>query len=248
MILFISSPLPSLHGKSDKLSKYVIFTGKKFLYSFVAITLEMFFFTKASLLNNQPQFTVKAEANKAFDKSCLIGTFNTGDIADCLEHCLKDCRCQSFEICENTKCKLCSSHKEDNSSLLQENGCCIYATYEMQQLTKNLQVKRNFLIHQIQKKSNIIYPQTGSDLMNAIAIQDCAHYPTFRDSSPSAFIRFDLMLKIRGLSASDIPDEYTSTGVLRRWVVGATFVWRLHSSKLNQSGSNFCWILYLVAI
>jgi hypothetical protein len=71
--------------------------------------------------------------NKTFDDSCLINekTFNTGSIADCLEHCLEDCRCQSFQICGNTKCQLCSSHKEENSSLLHDNDTCIYAMYEM---------------------------------------------------------------------------------------------------------------------
>ena len=118
--------------------KYVIFTEKLFLYSLVAITLEMFFYTTASLLNSQPQFTVIAETNKAFDKSCLVGTFKTGDIADCLEHCLQDCRCQSFQICQNTKCQLCSSHKEENSSLFHEKEDCVYAMYGMQ--NKKLQV------------------------------------------------------------------------------------------------------------
>ena len=43
-------------------------------------------------------------------------------------------------------------------------------------------------------KSNIFYCRTGLVLMNAIATQDCIHDPTFRHSSPSVFIRGDLML------------------------------------------------------
>ena len=138
-------------------------------FSLAAIILSVLSYNEASMFDNGPQFTVKAEANKEFDKSCLIGTFNTGDMADCLEHCLKDCRCQSFQICRNTKCQLCSNHKEDNGSLLQENDSCIYATYEMQQLTKTLQVKHNLLIHRIQNRlffdcfkiGNVSYDYTG---------------------------------------------------------------------------------------
>ena len=48
-------------------------------------------------------------------------------------------------------------------------------------------------------KSNIFYCHTGLVLMNAIATQDCIHDPTFRHSSPSVFIRGDLMLKTQGL-------------------------------------------------
>ena len=44
-------------------------------------------------------------------------------------------------------------------------------------------------------KSNILYCHIGLVLMNAIATQDCIHDPTFRHSSPSVFIRGDLMLK-----------------------------------------------------
>ena len=94
------------------------------------------------MFNSQPPITLKAENNKAFNRSCLFATFKitSGSIADCLEHCLEDCRCQSFQICQNTKCQLCSSHKEENSSLLHEKDGCIYATYEIRHLTKKFQV------------------------------------------------------------------------------------------------------------
>jgi hypothetical protein len=94
------------------------------------------------MFNSPPQFTIKAEKNKEFDKSCLIDTFNigSGNIADCLEHCLENCRCQSFQICQNTKCQLCSSHKKENSSLLHDKDGCVYAMYEMRDLTEMFQV------------------------------------------------------------------------------------------------------------
>ena len=99
-------------------------------------------FNKALMLNSQPPFTIKAEKSKAADESCLFATFNTktGNIADCLERCLENCRCQSFQICQNTKCQLCSSHKEENNSLLHDEDGCIYATYEMRNYTETVQV------------------------------------------------------------------------------------------------------------
>ena len=91
------------------------------------------------LHNSRPQFTIKAEEKKAADESCLFKTFSikTGNIADCLGRCLENCRCQSFQVCQNTKCQLCSSHKEENSSLLHDKNGCIYATYEMRNYTES---------------------------------------------------------------------------------------------------------------
>ena len=111
-------------------------------HSVAAIILATLSYNNASMFNSQPQFTIKAEKHKAFDNSCLIGTFNieNGNIADCLEYCLKNCRCQSFQICQNTQCQLCSSHKEENSSLLHDKDDCVYAVYEMGHLTGHLQV------------------------------------------------------------------------------------------------------------
>ena len=108
----------------------------------IAIILAVLSYTKASIVNSQPQITLKAEKNKAFNGSCLFATFNieSGNIADCLEHCLKNCRCQSFQICHETKCQLCSSHKEENSSLLHDKDGCVYATYEIRHSTKKFQV------------------------------------------------------------------------------------------------------------
>ena len=99
-------------------------------------------FNNASFFNSQPQFSMKTEKNKAADESSLLANFDieSGNIVDCLERCLENCRCQSFQICQNTKCQLCSSHKEENSSLLHDEKDCIYATYEMTQLTHTPEV------------------------------------------------------------------------------------------------------------
>ena len=112
--------------------------------SLAAIFLATLPDTKASKFNSEPKFILKAENNKAFDNFSLLKTFNmkSGNIAECLEHCLQDCRCQSFQICQNTKCQLCSSHKEEDSSLLHDEDGCVYATCELRQSTQTLLVIR----------------------------------------------------------------------------------------------------------
>ncbi|XP_028410792.1 uncharacterized protein LOC114533471 [Dendronephthya gigantea] len=107
----------------------------KELISLVTVMLSTLAHT-TSMFNGEPQLTIKAERNKAFDESCLIKKFeiNKENIADCLSHCLEDCRCQSFQICQNTECQLCSSHKEENSSLLHDQDGCVYAVYDLRHL------------------------------------------------------------------------------------------------------------------
>ena len=61
-------------------------------------------------------------------------------------------------------------------------------------------------------KSNIFYCHTGLVLINAIATQHCIHDPTFRHSSPSVFIRGDLMLKTQDLRPY-ILDNMTSFAI-----------------------------------
>jgi hypothetical protein len=110
--------------------------------SLAAIILATVSYTKASTFDGQPRFILKAENNKAFDNSFLVKTFDiqSETIAECLEQCLQDCRCQSFQICENTKCQLCSSHKEENSSLLHDEDGCVYATYDVRRSSKLFEV------------------------------------------------------------------------------------------------------------
>ena len=60
---------------------------------------------------------------------------------------------------------------------------------------KSSKGSKSMTISQPVIKSNIFYCHTGLVLMNAIATQDCIRDPTFRHSSPSVFIRGDLMLK-----------------------------------------------------
>ena len=112
------------------------------VYSLTTVTVlaTLMSYTGISTFQSQPKFILKAKNNKAIDNSSIIKTFimKSRSVAECLEHCLKDCRCQSFQICQNTKCQLCSS--QENSSLLHYNDSCVYATYEMRKSIKTFQV------------------------------------------------------------------------------------------------------------
>ena len=63
----------------------------------------------------------------SFHNEILYGysyrNFTTSSMQDCLPHCISDCLCQSFQICENT-CELCSTTKRLTSDAVQEKiGC-----------------------------------------------------------------------------------------------------------------------------
>ena len=115
------------------------------IFSIVAMAVGTLSCINAMMFHGQPQFTIKAEKNRAFKNLYLLATFDiqSGNIADCLEHCLENCHCQSFQICGDTTCQLCSSHKEDNRLLLYERNGCTYATYELRHLTETFPVKIN---------------------------------------------------------------------------------------------------------
>lgn len=130
---------------STLLSKQYIFVWYRL---FAVYLLGILLNIDATMFSGQPQFTLKTERNKKFDDSCLVGTYNveSGGISDCLEHCLENCRCQSFQICRNTKCQLCSSHKEENSSLLHENDDCVYIMYDLKEELIGVRFQVNCLL------------------------------------------------------------------------------------------------------
>lgn len=116
---------------------------KLLLYSLAAIILATAVTdTSSTLLTSQPQFILEAEENKAFKDSYLIGTIEikSGNIAECLKHCLSNCSCMSFQLCQNTTCQLCSTNKIETSSLLHDEDGCIYAIFKIQHLAGSFQV------------------------------------------------------------------------------------------------------------
>ena len=64
---------------------------------------------------------------RSFHNEILYGysyrNFTTSSMQECLQHCISDCLCQSFQICENT-CELCSTTKRLTPDAVQEKiGC-----------------------------------------------------------------------------------------------------------------------------
>ena len=53
------------------------------------------------------------------------------DQTKCLEHCLKDCLCRSFQICPaDQHCQLSNYSAEFDSRLLQDSQGCDYSDFE----------------------------------------------------------------------------------------------------------------------
>ena len=120
-------------------------TSQSYLFPFhslMVIALETLAYIHATVFDGQPQFTIKAERNKMLNDSYTIAEFviNDGNIAHCLEHCIKECKCQSFQICSSRICKLCSKHKKENNLVLHDEKNCTYFTYEMPNRTETIQV------------------------------------------------------------------------------------------------------------
>ena len=49
---------------------------------------------------------------------------------NCLESCLEQCRCLSFQMCKNTECQLCSSTMELKTPSTRPTKDCIYLDFE----------------------------------------------------------------------------------------------------------------------
>ena len=66
--------------------------------STIAAVLSTLAYSRASVVNGQPQFKINAIKNKAFSKFWGIRRFkiNDGNTSDCLKQWLETCRYQSF--------------------------------------------------------------------------------------------------------------------------------------------------------
>ena len=75
----------------------------------------------------QAELFLEKDKNKALH-GLSIQNVSTIKIDDCLAHCLKNCLCLSFQICDDAlQCQLCSSNKYISPWLLkQSKGCANY--------------------------------------------------------------------------------------------------------------------------
>ena len=82
-----------------------------------------------SACNYQNELSLYPDHNKALYNHSF-SNFSKTTLENCLAHCLKDCLCLSFQICNNNddpQCQLCSSNKYIKPlSLKQSDGCTNY--------------------------------------------------------------------------------------------------------------------------
>ena len=69
----------------------------------------------------QTNFNIDVEENRAIDGYSLVNISGI-PISQCLEHCVQNCLCMSFDMCNNDKCYLRSSNRK-LSKVIVLNGC-----------------------------------------------------------------------------------------------------------------------------
>ena len=95
-------------------------------------------------VESQNQFTINSEKDKAMDENYVFKTLvmDRKIIDYCLEQCLQDCLCMSFQICHMTECQLCSSNKYKDPSALQSKKGCTNFVFENKRSEVRLCSKR----------------------------------------------------------------------------------------------------------
>ena len=112
--LIIFSPLTNLVFLSIRLIFFVIIT---------------FFQTRQfSTASYQLAMSLDVDLNKVLYGHSFINISGITAKENCLEHCLANCLCLSFQICDDeAECQLCSSNKYLNSQTMrQSQGCTSY--------------------------------------------------------------------------------------------------------------------------
>ena len=112
--LIIFSPLNNLVFLSIRLIFLVIIT--------------LFQMRQFSTANYQLAMLLDVNLNKVLYGYSFINISGITAMENCLEHCLANCFCLSFQICEDeAECQLCSSNKYLNSQTMQQSqGCTSY--------------------------------------------------------------------------------------------------------------------------
>ena len=112
--LIIFSPLNNLVFLSIRLIFLVIIT--------------LFQMRQFSTANYQLAMLLDVDLNKVLYGHSFINISGITAMENCLEHCLANCFCLSFQICEDeAECQLCSSNKYLNSQTMQQSqGCTSY--------------------------------------------------------------------------------------------------------------------------
>ena len=124
------------------------------LRNFALLAIVLFnYIHPISACNYQNELSLYSDHNKAL-YGHSFSNFSRMTLENCLAHCLKDCLCLSFQICNNNghpQCQLCSSNKYLNPlSLKRSEGCTNYNFGS--QDDKEVRVKMKIKFHEEEVK------------------------------------------------------------------------------------------------
>ena len=82
-----------------------------------------------------------------------IANLTVLDINCCLAMCLQDCRCMSFQICENQGCQLCSTDTDISPSAFKKAEGCTYFSFrhDLERVSSNKQFDNSFYFFTLTK-------------------------------------------------------------------------------------------------
>ena len=90
-------------------------------------------------------YLIKSDKNKALHGHCDIFNTTTTNIGKCLQLCLGNCLCKSFQLChlndEKTECHLCSSDKYLHPAAMKDNENCSTYNIDIQRKVNELAVE-----------------------------------------------------------------------------------------------------------
>ena len=103
----------------------LVFLSIRLIFLVIITLFQMGQFTTA---NYQLAMSLDVDLNKVLYGHSFINISGITAMQNCLEHCLANCFCLSFQICDDVaECQLCSSNKYLNSQTMQQSkGCTSY--------------------------------------------------------------------------------------------------------------------------
>ena len=107
------------------------------------VTVILFQICQLRAANYQAEMSLKMERNKALFGHSFLNISGLTMPDKCLEHCLKNCLCMSFQICDDTiECQLCSANKYLKPlEMKPSQGCTNYDFGNREETEVNLKPK-----------------------------------------------------------------------------------------------------------
>ena len=81
------------------------------------------------------EFMLTSHENKALHGFSFVNMTGT-TMNNCLERCLADCLCMSFQMCDNKECQLCASNRHLNATAMHERKGCVNYDFDSKGITK----------------------------------------------------------------------------------------------------------------